>query len=215
MIKIGLNRRLLDAWVSIAICLCIHLIVVQRLVPIFESKYNTLPWTFCSYCLIALAFLVPLTYLAIRYGPIKGLDFSLQVSDFLIIIFSGMVLFILVAVFTLRFGIRVDPTFSYMLSMLPSPQKLIILIIVILSIPFLEESFFRRYIFELFRTEYQLPIALLLTAVSETILHYGYRIEQTAFIFVFSIGLTAIYSKSRLITVIIIHILINLLVSLP
>ena len=122
-------------------------------------------------------------------------------------------LFLFASAYILIYGVRVSPAFTQMTSKLSSAEYAVVYFIILFLVPFLEETFFRRYVFELFRSRYRLSISIFLTVGFETFLHVGYRIEQLFFVFIFSFGLTIAYLKSRLAAVVIIHFLINILFS--
>ena len=205
------TTRASDIWISLGVCFLIQLLGVQILLPLLQKFDPSLPWVTISFILSPLSFLIPLIYLTIRYGHLTRFDFILGGQDLIVLFFAILFLFLVTAVYILRYGVRIFPAFAQMTSKLSSSEYVVVFFIILFLVPFLEETFFRRYVFELFKSRYRLSIAIFLTVGFETFLHIGYRIEQLFFIFIFSFGLTIAYLKSRLATVVIIHFLINIL----
>jgi membrane protease YdiL (CAAX protease family) len=185
------------------------------LLPLLQKFDQSLPWITISFILTTLAFLIPLIYLTIRYGCLTLSDFILVGQDLIVLFLAILFLFLVASVYIIRYGVRVFHAFSQMTSKLGSYEYAVVFFIILFLVPFLEETFFRRYVFELFRSRYRLSIAVLLTVGFETFLHIGYNIEQLFIIFIFSFGLTIAYLKSRLATAVIIHCLINVIFSFP
>jgi len=205
--------RAFDLWISLGVCFLIQLLGVQTLLPMFQGFDPSLPWVTISFIFTTLAFLIPLIYLTIRYGRLTRSDFILRGQDLIVLFLAILFLFLVASVYILRYGVRVSPAFARITSNLGTSEYVIVLFITLLLVPFFEETFFRRYVFELFRSRHRLSIAILLTVGFETFLHIGYKIEQLFIIFIFSFGLTIAYLKSRLATAVIIHCLINILFS--
>jgi membrane protease YdiL (CAAX protease family) len=207
--------RAFDLWISLGVCFLIQLLGVQILLPLFNRFHPSFSWVTISFIFTTLAFLIPLIYLTIRYGCLTLSDFILGGQDLIVLFLAILFLFLFASAYILIYGVRVSPAFTQMTSKLGISEYVVVLFIVLLFVPFLEETFFRRYVFELFRSRYRLSIAILLTVGFETFLHIGYNIEQLFIIFIFSFGLTIAYLKSRLATAVIIHCLINILFSFP
>ena len=205
------TTRASDLWISLGGCFLIQLLGVQILLPLLQKFDPSLPWVTISFIPSPLSFLIPLIYLTIRYGHLTRFDFILGGQDLIVLFFAILFLFLVTAVYILRYGVRIFPAFAQMTSKLSSSEYVVVFFIILFLVPFLEETFFRRYVFELFKSRYRLSIAIFLTVGFETFLHIGYRIEQLFFIFIFCFGLTIAYLKSRLATVVIIHFLINIL----
>jgi membrane protease YdiL (CAAX protease family) len=204
-----------DLWIGIAICFLIQIVGVQLLLPHYQKLFPSLPWILISFILTTLAFVIPFFYLAMIYGWPTSIDFKLTGRDLIILFISSLVLFIVASVYILNYGVRVSPDFSQLIENLDTFEYVPVILVIIIFVPFFEEIFFRRYVLQLFRCRYRLPIAILLTVGLETFLHIGYSIEQLVIICIFSLGLSIAYLKSRLATVVIIHCLINILFSFP
>ena len=203
--------RAFDLWISLGICLAIQLLGVQILLPLLQKSNPLLPWVTISLIFTTLAFSIPLIYLTSKHGGLNRSDFILQGQDLIVLFLVVLLLFLVAAVYILRYGVRVSPAFAQMTSTLGSYEYALVFFIIIFLVPFFEETFFRRYIFELFRSRYRLSLAIAMTVGFETFLHVGYKVEQLFFICLFSFGLTIAYLKSGLIAVVIIHFLINIL----
>jgi len=204
-----------DVWISLGVCLLIHLVVVQQFIPIYYALKPSFPWITISFILSTFAYIIPLSYLSIRYGCLTRSDFTLRGQDLIILFAASLIVFLAAAVFVLKYGIRVSPDITQMASRLSAFEYVVVYFIILLLGPFLEETFFRRYIFELLKSKYRLPLSTLLTVGFETILHIGYSFEQLIIIFIYSLLFTIVYLKSRLVASIIIHCLINILFSFP
>jgi membrane protease YdiL (CAAX protease family) len=207
--------RAFDIWISIGVCLSIQLFRVHLLVPPIKRLVPSLSWVTISYVLATLAFMIPLTYLMSRYGRIRRSDFILRAQDLIVLFLASIVLFSYASLYVLKYGVRVSPAFAQLVSHLPRSQYFVVILIILILFPILEETFFRRYVLEVFRNKYRLPTAILLTVGSETLMHLGSGIVQLVIILIYALGLTAVYLKSRLSTTIILHFLINFLFSFP
>ena len=204
-----------DVWISLGVCLLIQLVVVQQLIPIYHALKPSFPWITISFILSTFAYIIPLFYLSTRYGCLKRSDFTLRGQDLIILFAASLIVFLAAAVFVLKYGIRVSTDITQMVSRLSAFEYVVVYFIILLLGPFLEETFFRRYIFELLKSKYRLPLSILLTVGFETILHIGYSFEQLIIIFIYSFLFTIVYLKSRLVASVIIHCLINILFSFP
>ena len=202
-------------WTSLAICFLIQLIGVQILLPYYQKLFPSLPWILISFILTTLAFVIPFIYLAIIHGWPARIDFILTGKDLIILFISILVLFLVASGYILKYGVRVSPDFSQMISILDTFEYVVVILIIIIIVPFFEEIFFRRYVLQLLKSRYRLPVALLLTIGFETLLHIGYSIEQLFIICIFSFGLSIAYLKSRLVVTVILHCLINIIFSFP
>jgi membrane protease YdiL (CAAX protease family) len=207
--------RTFDLWISLGISFLIQLLGVRILLPLFQKFDPSLPWVLISFILTTLTFLIPLTYLTIKYGRPTRSDFILRGQDIIVLFLAILILFIAASVYILKYGVRVSPAFAQLTSKLGTSEYIIIFFITLFLVPFFEETFFRRYVFELLRNKHRLSTAILLTVGFETFLHIGYKIEQLFIISIFSFGLTIAYLKSRLATVVIIHCLVNILFTFP
>jgi len=166
-----------DLWIGIAICFLIQIVGVQLLLPHYQKLFPSLPWILISFILTTLAFVIPFIYLAMIYGWPTSIDFKLTGRDLIILFISSLVLFIVASVYILNYGVRVSPDFSQMIANLNTFEYVPVILVIIIFVPFFEEIFFRRYVLQLFRFRYRLPIAILLTVGLETFLHIGYSIE--------------------------------------
>ena len=135
----------------------------------------------------------------------------LKVDDLIVLLIALLILFLMSSIYILKYGVRVSPHFVIMISDLGSFEYVYVLCFILVFIPFFEEILFRKYFFESLRSRYYLSIAILITVISETILHMGYEIKQLLVIAIYSLYLTFTYLKSRLATTIILHFMINIL----
>jgi membrane protease YdiL (CAAX protease family) len=207
--------RAFDTWISLGACFSIQLFGARLLVPPVKRLAPSLSWVTISYGLTIIAFVIPLTYLMRRYGRIRHSDLILRAQDLVVLLLASLVLFLFASLYVLKYGIRVSPALAQVILNLPRSEYFLVVVIILIVVPILEETFFRRYILEIFRNKYRLPIAIILTVGSETFLHLGYDVRQLVIIFIYGLGLTAVYLKSRLSTAIIMHCFINFLFSVP
>jgi membrane protease YdiL (CAAX protease family) len=207
--------RLSDVWISLGVCWCVQILGVLVFLPLVKKLDPSLPWVTISFLVTILAFVIPLIHLASRYGGIRGSDLILRGQDLIVLFVSGLVLFLYTSLFVLRFGVRVPQSSAQMISALTTPERFLVIFIILVLVPFLEEAFFRRYVLELLRKKYSLPTAIFLTVGSEVFLHVGYSIDQLFSILMLSLGLTGVYLKSRLISAVIVHCLVNALFGVP
>jgi len=204
-----------DAWVSLAVCLAIHIIGVQIVLPIFVPPHFSPALISFSFFVTILAFVFPLAYLTIRYGAIQKSDFIPNGKDLIVLLLSSLILFMYVSLFVLRYNVRVSPNMVRMFSDLSGVHYSIALISILFVIPLLEEMLFRKYVFNIFLSRYSISLAIILVGIFETFLHVGYELRQLFIIFLYSVGLTIVYFKTRLSITLALHIFLNTMFYLP
>ncbi len=202
-----------DAWLSITACFLLQIFVGSVLLHPALNILSSVSKLTLGYVSVIFILLFPVIYLSFRYGTINISDFLLRRSDFTVLFVALIILVIIhTPIFLLHGHYKSYTFYGQKLSQLPGFEYFIVLLATCFIIPFLEETLFRRYIFELFRNKYRIPTALFLTAFTGTLLHIGYS-SITALIGVFfsMIFFTLIYFKSRLGVSIAIHCLTNIL----
>jgi len=204
-----------DAWVSLALCLAIHIIGVQVVLPLFAPLYFSPVLLSFSFFVTILAFVFPLAYLTHRYAAIQKSDFIPDGKDLIVLLLSSMILFMYASLFLLRYNVRVAPNLTHMFSNLSGVHYTIALISMLFVIPILEETFFRKYVFNIFLSKYRISVAIILVGIFETFLHVGYQLRQLFIIFLYSVGLTIVYFKTRLSITLALHIFLNTMFYLP
>ena len=209
------KARTIELWISIGICFLIQLIGVRTLLPLYQQYFPSFPWILISFSMTSLAFIIPSIYLAIIYGWPNRSCFTIRIQDLMILIAGVLFLFLAAAVYILKYGVRISPGFSNLISSLDTFEYLAVVLIIIILVPLFEEIFFRKYVLELLKSRYRLSVSIILTVLIETLLHLGYSGGQLIIVFIYSIGLTIAYLKSSLGTVIILHCMINILFSFP
>jgi membrane protease YdiL (CAAX protease family) len=153
---------------------------------------------------------VPIIYLSLRYGVIKITDFRLRGPDLVVLLISFVILVIVVSIISLEGPYKPYSLYGQKISELQRSERFIALLSIFFALPFLEETLFRRYIFEIFRGGYNFPLALLITALLDTGVHASEEsLTGLVSIFFWEVFFTMIYFKSRLGVSIIMHCLTN------
>lgn len=200
----------LDAWLSIIALLLLNILIALVFLDAFISIFPSVSRITLAYCTFIFALLLPVIYLNLRYGAITISDLRLRRLDFGVLFVAFIILVIVTSIISLK-GPYKPYTFSGQeISKLPRFEYFISLLSIFFIFPFLEETLFRRYIFEIFRNKYKVPIAILLTALTDTLLHITVgSVTGLVSIFFWQIFFTLIYFKSRLGASIIVHCLTN------
>ncbi len=200
-----------DAWLSILLLGLSGFVL--WLFPVLQSLLPGISISTSEYISVVPIHLIPIIYLSFRYGWVGISDFWLRGADFVVLAISFIIVSLTISIISL-----VTPYISSVhseVSQLPRPEYLITLLIYFLIGPFLEETLFRKYIFEIFRSKYSILVALLLTAFVETLMHIGYwHVTTLIVIFLLTLFFTLIYTKSRLGVSIIMHCLTNVFIVL-
>lgn len=200
-----------DAWLSIIASLFLEILIGLVLWDALTSLLSSVSGITLAFGASILAWLLPVIYLSLRYGAINISDFRLRGLDFAVLFIGCIILVIVISVISLQ-GPYKPHTFSGQeISKLPRFEYFIALLCILFIFPFLEEVLFRRYVFEIFRNKYKIPLALLLTALTDTVLHITGGTSGLVSIFLWQIFFTLVYFKSRLGASIIIHCLTNML----
>ena len=199
----------LDAWLSIVTLFFLLSLSGFILCPAFQSAFPTVSISTIEYISIIPISLIPIIYLSFRYGWIGIADFFLRGSDIAVLAISLIIVVITFSIISLAVPYASLALYGE-ISLLPRFEYLITIVYIFLIGPFLEETLFRKYIYEIYRSKYGILSAILTTAFFETLQHIGYwDIKTLIMIFLFTVFLTLIYAKSRLGVSVIMHCLIN------
>ena len=195
------------AWISAAILFCVPLLSTYLLLPTIEQYFPTVSFEFFSSATILATEILVLSYLMSRLGSIKLQEFLPMGREYFILIFGITSIFCFYSVIAGPEGIN---SRSYnAIRDLPTWQYWARISGMVLISPLLEESYFRRYFFEILRNRFPLKIAVLLTTTVGTIFHLGTGLFGT---FCWQFLLTIIYVKSRLGVSFALHAFINAMI---
>ena len=200
------------AWLSLVSVLLLEILFGLALWDTLNSILPSVSRVMLGFGVGIVSYLLPIIYLSFRYGAIKASDFRLRGFDFVVLFIAFIVLVIVISLISFHGPYKPYAYLGQDIFKLPGSEHLAALLCIFLIYPFLEETFFRRYIFEIFRNKYKIPTAILLTVLTDTLLHItgGRGIEGLVFIFFWQIFFTLIYLKSRLGASVIIHCLTNI-----
>lgn len=201
-----------DAWVSIIGCFLILIISGFILIPLLRSIFPSLSKITLDQPFAILSLIVPVIYLTFRYGRFGMSDFALHGSDFAVLVIALIILFVMMSFLAFQGPYDTSMVYDKTISNLAWPEYSFTLISILFLGPFLEETLFRRYVFEIFRSKYHILAALALTSLIETFLHSGHGISGLVGIFASSIFFTLVYMKSRLGVSFVIHSLTNIFI---
>jgi membrane protease YdiL (CAAX protease family) len=200
-----------DIWLNVIAS--ILLVLASGLVSYFGLNYAFPSVSKVVLNLLASIFslVVPIAYLSLRDGAINTSDFYLRKSDFAVLFASFIILVIVVSIISLGGPYKPYTLHGQTISKLISSEYFIGLFSICFILPFLEETLFRRYIFEIVWSGYKVPVAFLFTIVASTVMHASQAsISGLVSIFLWEIFFTLIYFKSRLGVSIIIHCITNI-----
>ena len=205
------NIRQKDAWLSILALFSLLTLSGFVICPTLEMILGRSTFALWYISMVP-AYLIPILYLSVRYGRVGALDFFLTTSDLPILLISFIIVVIAFSIIS-----TVQPYDSSALrgrlSLLSETEFIITALIFFLVGPFLEETFFRRYIYEIFGSKYGAARGILLTAFVETLGHFGYwDVKFLILVLLLMIFLNVVYSRSRLVVSIIMHSLINIFI---
>jgi membrane protease YdiL (CAAX protease family) len=200
-----------DAWLSIIALLLLNILIAIVFLDAFISIFPSVSRVILAYCAFIFALLLPVICLSLRYGAISISDFRLRGLDFVVLFIAFILLVIVTSIISLKGPYKPYTFYGQEISNLPRLEYFIALLSIFLIFPFLEETLFRRYIFEIFRNKYKIPIAILLTALADTLVHITVgSVTGSVSIFFWQLFFTLIYFKSRLGVSITIHCLTNI-----
>jgi membrane protease YdiL (CAAX protease family) len=199
-----------DAWLSIIACFLLQILSGLVFLSAVHMAFPSLSKLTLYYSFPILSLMLPIIYLSFRYGYVRVSDIVLRGSDFIVLFLALIVLFVIISFISFQGPYRPYTYGGLRISQLPSFEYYVVLFEIFLMGPFLEETLFRKYIFEIFRKKYNILLAILLTSFCETLVHLGAwnlsGLVLTLFLFIFFI---LIYIKSKLGVSIIIHCLTN------
>ncbi len=202
--------RQIDAWLSILGSFLLYVLMSYFLFPVLQTAFPEISNSSIWYLLAIPIDLLPIVYLYFRCGPIGISDFALEGMDFVVVFISLIVLVIGFSTISLTVGFESLVTYRE-ISRLHGFEYLITIFILFLIGPFLEETLFRRYIYEIFRDKFGSLTAILMVTLIETLMHISYwNIGALILLFFSTIFLTVIYIKTRLGASIIVHCVINI-----
>jgi len=203
-----------DAWLSILICYLIQIVVGFFLIPLLHSAFPSLSRITSNFCLPVLSVLIPVTYLGFRYGWIRLSDFLLRGSDYLVLLVAISILFVRFSLVPSQSPHGASILYGQTMSQLPPFEYFLVLFALVIYGPFLEELLLRKYVFEIFRSNYNVFLAIIFTSFCMTFLHIDFENDIYALIkiFVYSLFYTVVYLKSRLGGSFFIHGLANLFI---
>ncbi len=197
------------AWLGIFVSFLLQALHSYVFYPILQIAFPQVSAYALWYISIIPIDLIPIIYLSVKIGPMGISDLLLKRSDFIVMFIAIMILVIFFSIISLTF--RIESEIYREIGRLSGFEYLITLFIIFLIGPFLEETFFRKYIYEIFRSNYGTLRAISITAFIETLVHIGYwDIKFLVMIFMFMVFLTVVYSKSRLGTSILVHSVISI-----
>lgn len=203
-----------DAWFTIFASFLLLLVSGFVANPI----HTALP----SVSILILDFILPATnlliliiYLSYRYGCVHFSDFLLREYNLMVLFLGLTILTIMAGTIVIQGPYEPYTLYGQRISQLPRREYIVVLLLLFFIGPIFSEIFFRRYIFEIFREEYDVLIAVLLTSFSDAFLHFGAWVDDiTLFIsFFFSaIFLNIAYLIGGLGMSTVIHCLINIMI---
>jgi membrane protease YdiL (CAAX protease family) len=199
-----------DAWLSIVSVLSLEIIFCFLLWDTLNSILPSVSRVMLGFGATIFSYSLPIIYLSFRYGGIKVSEFRLRGLDFVVLFVAFIVLVIVISLISFQGPHKPYTYIGQDISKLPRSEHLTALLCIFLILPFLEETFFRRYIFEIFRNKYKIPTAILLTVLTDTLLHITGGTEGLVSIFFWQMFFTLIYFKSRLGASVIIHCFTNI-----
>ena len=205
------SPRQRDAWLSILALLLLNILTALVFLDVLVRIFPSLSSITLTYCALILVHLLPIIYLSRRYGTISVSDFHLRGLDFVVLFVSFILLTIVTSIISLK-GPYKPYTFSGQeIFKLHGIDYFIALLSIFFIFPSLEETLFRRYVFEIFRNKYKILLAILLTALTDTGLHITVgSVTGLVLIFFWQLFFTFIYFKSRLGVSIVIHCLTDI-----
>jgi membrane protease YdiL (CAAX protease family) len=203
-----------DAWISLSasfLLLCFSGFLIDMLV---KRLSPSLSYVSVYYIPALISQAIPVVYLTYRYGRIGLSDFRLKGTDVIVLFITLVIVFVFIGLLSLRGPYKPYSFRGETVSRLSSTGSYILLLNVVILGPLLEETFFRKYILEIFKFKINAVWAVLLTSILETILHFGLVQTIKDILGLIPLSLTfvllsAVYLKSRLVVTFIAHSLLN------
>ena len=202
-----------DVWIFLLISLFIYVLVPPVIAYLIKPHFPNLPFSFFGNIGIVLSLLVPIMYFSVRYAPINISDYSPKITYLPILFFGVVVVFLFIALAQIGGGWR-NETMSE-ISKFGGLQAYFSFGVVVLIGPILEETFWRKYVLQIFRESYPIIVAVLITVTLETIFHFGHfknGVLSLITTFLSLLLFSVIYLKGNLGVSIIVHCLFNFMI---
>ncbi len=202
-----------DIWIFLLISLLVYVFFPPAIAYLLKPHFPNLSFRFFGNIGVILSLLVPIIYFAIRYVPIDPLDYFPKITHLPILFIGVVVVFLFIALSQISGGWR-NETMSE-ISKVGGFQAYFSFGVSVLIGPVLEETFWRKYVLQIFRDSYPIIIAVLLTVILETIFHFGYfknGVKPVITIFICLLLYSIIYLKSNLGVSITVHCIFNFMV---
>jgi membrane protease YdiL (CAAX protease family) len=204
--------RQADAWISIFGCFFILILGGTILQPLIRAAIPHIFDYILYHIFPILSLLLPTVYLSTKYGFVSYSELLLRGNDILVLCISLIILFLMAAFISLG-GPYGPPLFGQIADQSTKVELYFTFVVIFIAGPFLEETLFRKYIFNIFTSKYNIVIAMTLTALLGTFLHLGFgNIRGLIFVFCLSFFFTMVYWKSNLGTSFLTHSLASLLI---
>ncbi len=198
--------------VGISVILLFGLIYIEPFINSALIKFfkSTSP-LFIGYQIIIIKFFLVSIFFLLRYGGLGKSDFIFKKRDILVV---AVGLFVVLVIIELSGEVQKYQSSQYIkeINSLNDIQLSILFVELVLVGPFLEELLYRKFYLEIFRSKWPIIVAVLLTAIIETLLHFGYSISQLLYILFGSIFSSIIYLNSQLGSAYIIHSFYNFII---
>jgi len=176
-----------DVWLSVFLLLILSYFCSPFIFDLFPTTHPL----FLAYHISIIYLTIVLSYFLFRYGGLKIEEYLPKKKGYLVLGVSCFILLWTYLFISRREGF--DPELAEQFQSLFKYQYIMVLIATVAIGPFLEETLYRRFIFEILRNKYHLLIAVLITSGIETSLHYTYSWDQLIFIFCLSVFNSIVY----------------------
>jgi membrane protease YdiL (CAAX protease family) len=201
------NNRIIDVWLSLPIYFLGHILSVYALAPLILKHFQSMPqeliWLTSNILPLVLLFL----YYIFRWGPIQKSDWRMKGKDCIVLLLAFIILFVFVAIMQLMGGGRSNVIEK--INKLDGNSYLAAALIIIFLGPFLEEVIFRKFIFNILHSKYNIYFSLFGVVILNTLIHAPSNLAGFILYFVYALFFTLVYINSGLSSSLIVHSSLN------
>ena len=202
------NSKIRDElWISTPIYFFSHIVCTYTLLPITLQLFPLFPLELINLFVSMLPLFVLLFFLSYRYGSIKKSDWLMKGKDFLVLFIAFILLFVFVATILLMGGGRSD--LVQKINKLYGGYYLGAIIIVVVIGPLLEEIIYRKYIFEILNSRYNIFLSVVITVILNTLIHAPLDFASLIIYITYALFFTLVYINSKLAVSFIVHCILN------
>jgi membrane protease YdiL (CAAX protease family) len=201
------NNRIIDVWLSLPIYFIGHILSVYALAPLILESFQSLPQELIWLTSNMLPLLLLFLFYLFRWGPIQKSDWRMKGKDFIALFLAFIILFIFVATIQLTGGGK--SAVVERINRLDGNSYLAAAFLIILLGPFLEEVVFRKFIFNILHSKYNIYFSLFGAVILNTLIHVPSNLASFILYFVYALFFTTVYINSGLSVSLIVHSSLN------